>query len=449
MTDEIEVAVDLGDRTMVAGTARFDRRRNQTTTSFDYDSAYLADPASYPIDPALSFDTRGGVVSGLPGAFADCAPDRWGQMLISKRIRASETGTARSISELDYLLGVSDTTRQGALRFRRAGSTMFENAEADVPQHIKLPELLHASDQVARDGSEDLTAIKLLLNAGTGSLGGARPKASIIGQDELLYIAKFPRHTDEWDVMAWEKTALDLADRAGIAVPRTILVKVSGRSVLLLERFDRRNGLRVGYMSAMTLIEGSDGGGYDYLDVAAGLVDVSGSADEDLSQMWRRMAFSVAIHNTDDHMRNHGLLREPKGWRLSPAFDVNPNPDDAEERATSIAGETSRQGEVQALMLTAAEFGLSDEEARRTLSDIEQATASWRDVAAGNGIPSGEINRFSGAFDTLRDQFKDGTTPPQTRRSTPPGADRGISSTRSNKGSFKSRQQAEADVDLR
>lgn len=448
MTDEVEVAVDLGGRTVVAGTARFDRRRNKTTTSFAYDSAYIADPEAYPIDPALSFDSRSGVVSGLPGAFADCAPDRWGRMLISKRIRASETGTTRSIGELDYLLGVSDTTRQGALRFRRAGNTVFENAEADVPKHIKLPELLHASDQVARDGSEDLSAIKLLLNAGTGSLGGARPKASIIGEDGLLYIAKFPRHTDDWDVMAWEKTALDLADRAGIAVPKSLMVRVSGRSVLLLERFDRRDGLRVGYMSAMTLIEGTDGGGYDYLDVAAGLVDVSGSADEDLSQMWRRMAFSVAIHNTDDHMRNHGLLHEREGWRLSPVFDVNPNPDDAEDRATAISGETSRQGEVQALMLTAAEFGLSDEQARRILSEIERATASWRDVAAINGIPAGEIKRFNGAFETLRDQLA--TAPGKTAKATNVRVetDRGVSTPQSNIGSFKARQRAEVDVEL-
>lgn len=409
MTDEIEVAVDLGDRTVAAGIARFDRRRNETTTSFVYDTAYMADPESYPIDPALSFDSRGGVVSGLPGAFADCAPDRWGRKLITKRIRASEAGAPRTIGDLDYLLGVSDATRQGALRFRRAGSAHFENSDSDVPQRIRLPELLRASDRVARDDVDDLSAIKVLLNAGTGSLGGARPKASVIGDDGLLYIAKFPHHTDEWDVMAWEKTALDLAERAGVAVPNRSLTKVSGRSVLLLERFDRRATQRVGYMSAMTLIQGTDGGRYDYLDVGAELADVSGAADNDLAQMWRRVTFSVAIHNTDDHMRNHGLLYEREGWRLAPTFDVNPNPDDSEERATSIAGATSRRDEVDGLMMAAPDFGLSDEEARRIMSEVDDATSSWREVAAANGVSASEITRFNGAFETLRGQFANRT----------------------------------------
>ncbi len=446
MTEEIEVSIDLAGRTVVAGTARFDRRRNETTTSFTYDTAYLADPEAYPIDPALAFDTRGGVVSGLPGAFADCAPDRWGRRLISKRIRASESGAPRSIGDLDYLLGVSDVTRQGALRFRRPGHTEFENTDADVPRRIRLPELLRAADRFTRDESgDDLSAVKVLLNAGTGSLGGARPKASVIGDDGLLYIAKFPHHNDDWDVMAWEKTALDLAARAGVAVPNRHLVKVSGRSVLLLERFDRRNGQRVGYQSAMTLVQGSDGGHYDYLDLAAELSDASGRADDDLAQMWRRMAFSVAVHNTDDHLRNHGVLHERKGWRLSPAFDVNPNPDASAERATSIAGASARQDEAEALLLVASEFGLTDDQARQILLEVDEATEPWREVAAANEVPASEISRFAGAFAPILQKPASGR---RTMTGMSTGPDRGISKPGTNTGSFKSRQRAEGDIEL-
>lgn len=411
MTDRIEVAIDLRGSTVEAGTARIERRRTATTTAFTYSPGYLADPGAYPIDPALPFDSRGGVVSGLPGAFADCAPDRWGRRLIAKRIRATERGTPRSIGEVDYLLGVSDVTRQGALRFRRAGGTAFENADADVPKQVRLPELLNAADQVARDDTDDATqmsAIKVLLNAGTGTLGGARPKASVIGDDGLLYIAKFPHHHDEWDVMAWEKTALDLAERAGIEVPHRILTKVSGRSVLLLERFDRRAGERVGYLSAMTLVQGVDGGAYDYVDLGGELADVSASADDDLAQTWRRMAFSVAIHNTDDHLRNHGFLRDEGGWRLSPAFDVNPNPDLTEDRATAIAGATAPADEVDALLLVAPDFGLTDSRAREVLVEVAEATSVWREVAGANGVSRSEAGRFEGAFDGLREQFISG-----------------------------------------
>jgi serine/threonine-protein kinase HipA len=408
MTDTIEVAIDLRGRTIEAGTARIERRRATITTAFTYSPGYLADPDAYPIDPALPFDSKGGVVSGLPGAFADCAPDRWGRRLIAKRIRAAERGTPRSIGEVDYLLGVSDVTRQGALRFRRTGSTAFENVEVGVPKQVRLPELLNAADQVARDDADDatrLSAIKVLLNAGTGTLGGARPKASVIGDDGLLYIAKFPHPHDEWDVMTWEKTALDLAERAGIDVPHRVLATVSGRSVLLLERFDRRGGERVGYMSAMTLVQGDDGGAYDYIDLGGELADVSASADDDLEETWRRMAFSVAIHNTDDHLRNHGFLRDEGGWRLSPIFDVNPNPDITEERATAIAGATAAADEVDALLLVAPDFGLSESRAHEVLAEVAGATSVWRDVAGANGVNSSEVRRFEAAFDGLRERL--------------------------------------------
>jgi serine/threonine-protein kinase HipA len=407
MSDAVEVALDLDGETVQVGVAYFHRRRGTVTTDFAYDPAYLANPAAYAIDPSLPMDAGRGVVDGLPGAFSDCAPDRWGRRLINRRIRAEEgTATPRSLSDLDYLLGVSDLTRQGALHFRVRGETEFADPSTDVPKAVRLPELMRAAAHVARDDSSasaNLSAIKILLNAGTGTLGGARPKASVIGDDGLLYIAKFPHPSDEWDVMAWERTALELAERAGIDVPRTQIVKVDGRTVLLLERFDRRQGQRVGYVSAMTMVQSHDGdGSRDYVDVGAELSDMSARADDDLSALWRRVALSVAIHNTDDHLRNHGLLRSEGGWRLSPAFDINPNPDLAEERSTSIGGATSRSDELDGLMLSARDFGLSETAARTILGEVFSATRQWRQRATSNGIPESDLKRFESVFEGLR-----------------------------------------------
>ncbi|WP_063740142.1 type II toxin-antitoxin system HipA family toxin [Amycolatopsis jejuensis] len=407
MSDEIRVAVTIGSEPVEAGTAYFHRRRKSVTTTFTYDTDYLANPAAYAIDPALPLDTGRGYVDGLPGAFADCAPDRWGRGLITRRIRAGEPAP-RQISDVDYLLGVSDVTRQGALRFRRKGDPEFAHPAADVPKLVRLPELLAAADHVARDDEAALSEIKILLDAGTGTLGGARPKASVTGDDGLLYIAKFPHHHDRWNVMAWEKTALDLAEQAGIAVPGRRLTQVGDRTVLLLERFDRRGGERIGYWSAMTLGQGNDGGDHDYLDLAADLTDHSAAADEDLEELWRRAAFSVAIHNTDDHFRNHGVLRAGNAWRLSPAFDLNPNPDLAEQRTTGIGGVTDRRSELPGLRTAADAFGIRPARAREILTDVSASISRWREVAASNGVPEREFARFAAVFDSFRDDVDAG-----------------------------------------
>lgn len=398
------MAVDISGETVEVGTAYVGRRRKTVTTTFVYDTGYLANPAAYAIDPALPLDTGRGHVDGLPGAFADCAPDRWGRRLITKRIRAENGGrSVRQISEVDYLLGVSDATRQGALRFRRKGDETFAHPAAEVPKLVRLPELLTAADRVARDDDSDLAAIKILLAAGTGTLGGARPKASVVGDDGLLYIAKFPHHTDQWDVMAWEKTALDLAERAGIQVPGRRITHVDGRTVLLLERFDRRGAERVGYLSAMTLVRGHDGDDHDYIDLAADLTDYSAAADKDLEALWRRAAFSVAIHNIDDHFRNHGFLRAGNAWRLSPAFDINPNPDLGEERTTSIGWVTDRGSEFDGLMTAAHAFGISAERAGEILREVSAAITPWREVATSNGVHERQFALFEAVFEGFRD----------------------------------------------
>jgi len=209
-------------------------------------------------------------------------------------------------------------------------------------------------------------------------------------------------------VMAWEKTALDLAAQAGIPVPECRLQRVGGRNVLLLARFDRTPSAdgrgRVGYVSASTLIGGDRTAERDYLDVQAAIEDHSGSAAADLDQLWLRIVFSVAIHNTDDHLRNYGFLHAEKGWQLSPAFDLNPNPEVGQPRATAIGGETMQGGEIAALLSVAEFFGLSQAAARQSIAEVFDATKNWRSVAVSNGVPKSELTRFEGAFDNLREE---------------------------------------------
>jgi serine/threonine-protein kinase HipA len=221
--EAVEVHVVIDHDTVIVGRAQFQHRRGRlTSTTFQYDQSFLADPSGYEIDPTLRLVSGTQYVEGLPGAFGDAAPDRWGRNLIDKRERGlARTGAraTRTLDDADYLLGVSDATRQGALRFRVDAASPFLDPRDSVPRLVQLPKLLHDADVVG-DGSESdsLPAVKALLDAGTGSLGGARPKASVLGDEGQQLIAKFPHHSDSWDVMLWEAVALDLASSAGIDV---------------------------------------------------------------------------------------------------------------------------------------------------------------------------------------------------------------------------------------
>jgi serine/threonine-protein kinase HipA len=259
-------------------------------------------------------------------------------------------------------------------------------------------------------------ALQTLLAAGSATLGGARPKASVRdghdgantggdgrvrdGDETRLLIAKFPWTQDEWDVMAWEKTALDLAERCGVTVPARRLVDVGGRHVLLVERFDRRpaDG-RVGYLSARTLAERPSSAGNDYLDLVAAIEDHSGAAAADLRALWRRIAVTAALHNSDDHFHNHGFLRVGTAWRLAPAFDINIDPRPAQPRATSLVGAADRDGTLQALVREAAYFGVTPAQARSSLREIRDALEGWREVAAANRVPASELDSVGWVID--------------------------------------------------
>lgn len=303
---------------------------------------------------------------------------------------------SQQLTDVDFLVGLSDATRQGALRFRATPDGEFFGASTgvEVPKLIELPRLLHAADAAGRD--DDFAAIKALLDAGTGSLGGARPKASVRDGERLL-IAKFPHPDDQWDVMAWEKTTLDLAAKAGIRVPETTLTKVDGRSVLLLDRFDRQGPGRIPYLSAMTLLEARDGDSHDYTEIA----ETPRSRVSHNRGPARAMAsyrFSILVNNTDDHLRNHGLIHEPGGWRLSPAFDMNPNPDTAAQRQTAVAGSYTREDALESLRAYGKAFRLTTTAANQILHQVTSAVTHWRGIATANGIRSNELTLFADTF---------------------------------------------------
>ena len=400
MIDHLFIYLDVpGADQLLVGEIFFTAKGGKLVSStFNYDTGYLAWDGAFPIDPALGLHTGGQYVTGLPGAMRDCAPDRWGRNLITKARRGAalaEGRKAETLTDADFLVGVSDFTRQGALRFTAQQNGPFLGDGTAVPKLIELPRLLRAAEAASLD--DDFAAIKTLLDAGTGSLGGARPKASARDGEQLL-IAKFPHPNDEWDVMAWEKTALDLAEIAGIRVPRTRLTRVDDRAVLLLDRFDRRHDGRIPYASAMTVLSAHDGESHDYVEVAEALPEVSAATRADLNELWRRIAFSVLVNNTDDHLRNHGFLHGQGGWRLSPAFDVNPNPDTGTARQTGVGGAYEREDALEALRQYTKEFDLTPARAGELLDQIKAAVSGWREVAAGHGVNAKEMELFSDAF---------------------------------------------------
>lgn len=393
---ELVVHVEIAGVPVRAGIAYFTAGRQRVSTTFVYDSDYLGNLAGFDLEPGLRRQSGQQYVDNIPGIFQDCSPDRWGRNLITKQRRAQErsagSGILPALTEVDFLLGVSDLTRQGDLRFSSMDSPAFLAAGHAVPKLVSLPTLLDAADHVAADG-DDMEAIKILLDAGSGSLGGARPKASVVDEDGALLLAKFPHRQDEWDVTAWEKWALDLAESAGIQSPARRLTDVGGRSVLLLERFDR-GPARVGYISAMTMLGRRDGDDGDYIEIAQAIPEHGANVNHDLRELYRRMAFNVAIHNTDDHLRNHGFLRAPGGWILSPVFDLNPHPVLGRGRATGIGGAVGAHEEVEALREVAIEFRLTGEEATEILTEVVAAVRTWREVASRNRIPAAEQDMF-------------------------------------------------------
>ena len=402
---EVEVFVSFADADVLAGRLWCHRRRGTESQTFRYDTGYLGRAGAYELDPLLPLvegSQQTPANREIFGAFSDSAPDRWGRRLIGRaerrRVRR-EGGTARSFGEADYLLGVRDDLRQGALRYREPDAGEFiAPPDAGVPSLLDLPKLLGAADRLERD-EESEEELATLLRGGS-SLGGARPKAHVLDDRGRIAIAKFPSPVnDDWDVMRWEAVALTLAHAAGIRVPDYRLHLIDGEPVLIIDRFDRVGSIRIAYVSALTMLERDDGDTGSYLEIADVIARHSPSATGDLRELWRRVAFSVLISNFDDHLRNHGFLRtSTAGWSLSPAFDLNPDPRGERFLHTAIDFDDT-EARIDLLLDVAAEFRLNAHQALRALGDVHAAVGRWRDVASELGVRDDELELMGPAFE--------------------------------------------------
>lgn len=379
--------------------------------SFAYDKAFLTSAYRLQIDPMLTLhsgELYNDEAEKNFRAFLDSSPDRWGRILMQRRAaieaRKGIRATSR-LNELDYLLGVHDSYRMGGIRFRRAGSAAFldDNSEFSAPPMASLRELEHAAMQIEKDDNIDSDEyyrwLKILISPGS-SLGGARPKACVTDEQGHLWIAKFPNLNDTHDVGAWEMVCYELALAADVDMfPSEIRQFSSGYHTFLTKRFDRDGEKRLHFSSAMTQLQYYDGEqsqGASYLEIAEFISNCGAQTEADLAQLWRRIVFNIAVSNTDDHLRNHGFLLTKNGWKLSPAYDLNPivgkhglhlNITDADN-----ALDYKLAFEVKDF------FRLSQPQATQIYDEVLIAVKQWQTVAKRLGISRAEQAMKESAF---------------------------------------------------
>lgn len=407
MTDKLEVWLDVDFLEAPCLVGKLSHDNGQVW--FNYEKSWLASPICFALDPNLALDAAPFFPKpeqGNFGVFLDSSPDRWGQMLMKRRelLEAKEAGRSpKNLYAWDFLTRVQDETRQGALRFKREeGDAFLALDPMSAPPITSLRELQAVALEVSNKKIDDLSALKkwlsVLVSPGS-SLGGARPKANFRDVDGSLWIAKFPARDDELDVGAWEGVVHALSKAAGIDVPEAKLIRFGkGYHTFCVKRFDRSGGRRVFYSSAMTLLKKEHSEGTSYLDIAQFLQGQGAGkhVKQGLEQLFRRVVFNVAIGNRDDHLRNHGFLLQSDGWLLSPAFDVNPNPD-KREHVLNI-NESDNQPDLDVVLQTAEWYELSQTEARKIIKEVVDVVQKWTALASRKGISSIEIAFMKRAF---------------------------------------------------
>ncbi|MFT4154296.1 type II toxin-antitoxin system HipA family toxin [Parafilimonas sp.] len=386
--------------------------KGKESFSFEYADAWLKSGFSQMIDPDLQL---------YPGAyyprddkpnfgvFLDSCPDRWGRVLMQRReaaIAKQESRAVKKLLESDFLLGVFDEHRMGALRFKleEDGPFLNDNKKMAAPPWTSLRELEHASLKFEEDNTDDPEYLKWLsmLIALGSSLGGARPKASVTGADNNLWIAKFPSRNDDTDVAAWEMVANQLAINAGLNVAEGKLQKFNNKyHTYLTKRFDRTgNNARIHFASAMALLGHVDGeenaAGASYLELMEFISRHGAAVEKDLEELWRRIVFNICIKNTDDHLRNHGFLLTDKGWLLSPAYDINPN-EYGKGLSINIT-DADNSLDLDLARGVAGYFRLKDEKAAQIIQEISTVVKDWKKIASGHKISNAEQERMSAAF---------------------------------------------------
>lgn len=344
------------------------------------------------------------------GCFGDALPDRWGRLLLNRReqIRAQEEKRpVRKLSSYDYLLGIDDYSRMGGFRFKESPDGEFINCDATlrIPPLTDIQVLVAASMEVEKSEDRNLLPDKKwllqLVHPGT-SLGGARPKAGVLNEEGELCVAKFPSRNDEYDIGLWEHLSHLLAKEAGVEAAETRAITAGEKyHTLLSKRFDRTtDGRRRHFASAMTLLGLTDGcnaqTGNGYLDIVDFILQHCCNVEANLRQLYRRVAFSIAIGNSDDHFRNHGFLLTPKGWTLAPAYDLNPTFNDHQ---SLLINATTNRSDLQLLLASSEEYMIGKEEATHIIEEVKDGVSQWRSMATRLGIAKREMDLFAQVFE--------------------------------------------------
>ena len=371
----------------------------------DYGGLFLSDDLNN--YPGQQYTTPG---KDIFGCFSDALPDRWGRTLINRReqiLAKEEKRLVRRLSSFDYLIGIEDFSRMGAFRFKESMNGEYINASEvlRIPPLTDIRELIAASSEIEKSEDEnrlpEMRWIAQLVQPGS-SLGGARPKASVIDENKILYIAKFPSRKDDYDAGLWEHFSHLLAKKAGVNAAETRVISTSDKyHTLLSRRFDRReDGKRIHFASAMTLLGLNDGDnantGNGYLDMVDFILQNCTNVEDNLKELYRRVAFNICIGNTDDHFRNHGFLLTAKGWTLSPAYDMNPT---LNEYQSLLINSSTNKSDLNELLNSCEEYMLQKQSAQQIISEVLNAVKEWQSLATRLGIAKSEQERFVVVFE--------------------------------------------------
>ena len=403
---------DWLDKPELVGELCYEKLRGSESYAFRFDDNWLKFHAGIKLSedinnyPGLQYTQPG---NDIFGCFSDALPDRWGRTLLKRReqIQASEEKRAvRNLSSFDYLMGIDDFSRMGGFRLKRELDGDFINVSPSlkIPPQTELRQLVLASQEVEKSEENDVLPekkwIAQLIQPGT-SLGGARPKAGVLDDSGNLCIAKFPSRKDDYDPGLWEHFSHLLARKAGIYAAQTKVLGGLGKyHTLLSKRFDRTDeGKRIHFASSMSLIGLRDGdnaqGGYGYLNIVDFILQSCCDVEKNLQELYRRVAFNICIGNSDDHFRNHGFLLTPRGWTLSPAYDMNPT---LNEYQSLLINESSNKADIRTLLESCESYMIKKEVAKNIIRQVQAAVAGWENLAVLLQIPAREVTMFKDRF---------------------------------------------------
>ena len=403
---------DWLDKPELVGELCYEKLRGSDSYAFQYDEHWLKGHAAVKLSedinnyPGMQYTQPG---QDVFGCFSDALPDRWGRTMLKRReqILASEEKRAvRSLSSFDYLMGIDDFSRMGGFRFKKELEGEFINVSASlkIPPLTELKDLLHASREIEKSEEANVLPekkwIAQLIQPGS-SLGGARPKASVLDEKGNLCIAKFPSRKDDYDAGLWEHFSHLLAQKAGIEVAQTKVLGGLGKyHTFLSRRFDRKDeAKRVHFASSMSLLGLKDGdnaqGGYGYLDMVDFILQGCCDVEQNLQELYRRVAFNMCIGNSDDHFRNHGFLLTQKGWTLSPAYDMNPT---LNEYQSLLVNESSNKADISVLLDSCESYLIKKEIAANIIQEVQTAVSGWESLAVQLQIPVREMTLFKDRF---------------------------------------------------